>query len=96
MHGRFLVTVDHFLRFEHVCRAISQDETLYPNANSFCPERFLNPDGTLTDDKVEHAFGYGRRYVLLHPTIIRLSLCIRFCPGKYMARDVVSSRHAHK
>ncbi|KAF8342440.1 cytochrome P450 [Amanita rubescens] len=53
--------------------AVSQDESLYTNANSFCPERFLNPDGTLTDDKVEHAFGYGRR----------------FCPGKYMARDVM-------
>ncbi|KAF8342442.1 cytochrome P450, partial [Amanita rubescens] len=52
---------------------VSQDETLYPNANSFCPERFFNLDGTLTDDKVEYAFGYGRR----------------FCPGKYMARDIM-------
>ncbi|KAF8631328.1 hypothetical protein AX14_010947, partial [Amanita brunnescens Koide BX004] len=53
--------------------AISQDETKYPNPNAFYPERFLNPDGTLNDDKVEYAFGYGRR----------------FCPGKFMARDIL-------
>lgn len=31
--------MDHFVRFEHVFRVASQDETLYPNANSFSPER---------------------------------------------------------
>ncbi|KAF8342432.1 cytochrome P450 [Amanita rubescens] len=53
--------------------AISQDETVYEKANSFYPERFLNPDGDLVDDTVEYTFGYGRR----------------FCPGKFMARHVM-------
>ncbi|KAF8719237.1 hypothetical protein AX14_011281 [Amanita brunnescens Koide BX004] len=53
--------------------AISQDEEVYSNPDAFDPERFFNPDGSLTGDKVDYAFGYGRR----------------FCPGKYMARDVL-------
>ncbi len=44
-------------------RAISQDETIYSNADAFDPERFFDPDGTLNDDTVDYAFGYGRRYV---------------------------------
>ena len=43
-------------------RAISQNEEIYSNPDSFNPERFFNPDGTLNDDNIEFAFGYGRRY----------------------------------
>jgi len=53
--------------------AISQDEALYPNPEVFHPERFFNPDGTLNDDKVDYAFGYGRR----------------ICPGKHMADSLL-------
>ncbi|KAF8309118.1 cytochrome P450 [Amanita rubescens] len=53
--------------------AISQDETIYSNHDTFNPNRFFNPDGTLNDDKIEYAFGYGRR----------------LCPGRHMARDVL-------
>jgi len=61
MRGRFPSFVDHLVRLKHVLRAVSQDETVYQKANSFYPERFLNPDGTLIDDTVEYTFGYGRR-----------------------------------
>ena len=72
MGGRFPSLMYLLVYFKHVFRAVSQDETLYPNANSFYPERFLNLDGTLTDDKVEYAFGYGRRYVLSFTTYVLL------------------------
>ncbi|KAF9232016.1 cytochrome P450 [Melanogaster broomeanus] len=42
--------------------AISRDEARYPNAEQFIPERFLNADGTLTDDDPsKFIFGFGRR-----------------------------------
>ncbi|KAH7911493.1 cytochrome P450 [Hygrophoropsis aurantiaca] len=49
--------------------AMAHDETKYHNAMEFIPERFLNDDGSLTDDKAEYSFGFGRRG----------------CAGKYMA-----------
>ena len=42
-------------------RAMTRDETRYPDAEKFIPERFLDTDGMLTDDKVEFVFGFGRR-----------------------------------
>ena len=63
----------HLVHFEHVLRAVSQDETVYEKANSFYPERFLNPDGTLINDKVEYTFGYGRRYVSFARHVLSLT-----------------------
>ncbi|KAJ7572229.1 cytochrome P450 [Mycena floridula] len=37
--------------------AITRDETAYPDAETFIPERFINPDGSLTDDDVGYTFG---------------------------------------
>lgn len=53
------------------------DEDVYPNAELFRPERFFNPDGTLNDDTIGYAFGFGRRYVVLahdvrNPNVIHL------------------------
>jgi cytochrome P450 len=45
------------------------DEEKYPNASEFDPERFLNADGTLTDDTVSVVWGFGRR----------------ICPGRHLA-----------
>ena len=92
MGGKFSKFVYHFVRGEHSFRAISQDETIYSNPNAFYPQRFFNLDGTLNDDKVDHAFGYGRRCVPFrgyHPTA---HFSDRSCPGKFMAGDVVSCR----
>ncbi|KIJ63264.1 hypothetical protein HYDPIDRAFT_92786 [Hydnomerulius pinastri MD-312] len=50
--------------------AISRDESRYPNASEFIPERFLTADGTLTDDDpLQFTFGFGRRV----------------CPGRHTA-----------
>ncbi|KIK93828.1 hypothetical protein PAXRUDRAFT_828579 [Paxillus rubicundulus Ve08.2h10] len=49
--------------------AIAHDAKTYPEPFQFIPERFLKEDGTLTEDNVSYAFGFGRRV----------------CPGKYAA-----------
>ncbi|KAF9227185.1 cytochrome P450 [Gyrodon lividus] len=49
--------------------AIAHNEETYPEPFQFLPERFLKEDGTLTEDNVPYAFGFGRR----------------ICPGKYVA-----------
>ncbi|KAF9237857.1 cytochrome P450 [Melanogaster broomeanus] len=42
--------------------SMTHNESKYPKSFEFIPERFLNPDGTLTSDDVVHiAFGHGRR-----------------------------------
>ncbi|KAF9222448.1 cytochrome P450 [Gyrodon lividus] len=42
--------------------SMAHDESRYPEPFEFTPERFLNPDGTLTsDDVLNIAFGFGRR-----------------------------------
>jgi len=42
--------------------AILRDPVRYPEPDSFRPERFLNPDGSLHDDPVlTTAFGFGKR-----------------------------------
>ncbi|KAF8549580.1 cytochrome P450 [Imleria badia] len=41
--------------------AMAHDEFRYPNPHAFIPERFLNDDGSLKPNNVEHiAFGFGR------------------------------------
>lgn len=41
---------------------MSHNESKYPKPDEFIPERFLNDDGTLNSDDLEHiAFGFGRR-----------------------------------
>ncbi|KAF7789975.1 hypothetical protein EIP86_000923 [Pleurotus ostreatoroseus] len=51
--------------------AILHDENVYPNADTFLPERWLTQDGELNPDipAPEAAFGYGRRV----------------CPGRHLA-----------
>ncbi|OAX32617.1 cytochrome P450-like protein [Rhizopogon vinicolor AM-OR11-026] len=44
------------------------NEEKYPNPSEFDPDRFLNPNGTLTDDTVSVIWGFGRR----------------ICPGRYL------------
>ena len=50
-------------------RAIFRDPDIYPEPETFKPERFLNSDGTLRDDPIlSSAFGYGKR----------------ICPGRHI------------
>ncbi|KAH0835878.1 cytochrome P450 [Lanmaoa asiatica] len=42
--------------------SMAHDESKYPNADAFIPERYLNDDGSLKPNDTEHlAFGFGRR-----------------------------------
>ena len=66
---------------------MSRDETRYPNAEQFLPERFLDAEGMLTDDTPDFAFGFGRRV----------------CPGKpdvdlhpYGYRELILIRSTHR
>lgn len=49
--------------------AMCHNEAKYPNPDEFNPDRFLNADGTLTDDAVSFVWGFGRR----------------ICPGRFLA-----------
>ncbi|KAH7915601.1 CyP450 monooxygenase [Hygrophoropsis aurantiaca] len=41
--------------------AMTHNESQYPDPMRFMPERFINPDGGLTDDLAQQQFGFGRR-----------------------------------
>lgn len=48
-----------------ILRAILHDPEVYPHPEEFRPERFINSDGTLSEDDVAAVFGFGRRCVQL-------------------------------
>ena len=58
---------------------MTRDEEVYEDADSFRPERFFKADGTLNDDTVDYAFGFGRRYVAFMSELIRNAhiICLR-------------------
>ncbi|KAG7086360.1 hypothetical protein E1B28_002320 [Marasmius oreades] len=41
--------------------AMTRDETVYPEPESFIPDRFLTEDGTCNEDEMMLPFGFGRR-----------------------------------
>ncbi|KAF8628632.1 hypothetical protein AX15_003767 [Amanita polypyramis BW_CC] len=51
----------------------TRDETVYPDPVSFKPERFFDSDGTLNNDTMQYAIGFGRR----------------ICPGRAIADAVL-------
>ncbi|KAI0278757.1 cytochrome P450 [Russula aff. rugulosa BPL654] len=54
--------------------ALLHDPTVFPEPDSFKPERFINPDGTLRDDPiVSTIFGFGKR----------------ICPGRHLAESMM-------
>ncbi|KAF8625969.1 hypothetical protein AX17_006694 [Amanita inopinata Kibby_2008] len=53
--------------------AMTRDETVYPDPEAFEPERFFEADGTLNDDTMDIAFGFGRR----------------ICPGRHIATSTL-------
>ena len=67
---RYLPYLSFLLVTNLSCRAILHDPVMYPDPDSFKPERFINPDGSVLDDPVlAVAFGSGKR----------------ICPGRHLA-----------
>jgi cytochrome P450 len=69
------------------------DESVYPDAHTFNPDRFLkdgqiNPD---VKDPEQMLFGYSRRYLHSRRTLIhRMTLGFsRICPGKFFVQRVL-------
>ncbi|KAA1476681.1 cytochrome P450 [Dentipellis sp. KUC8613] len=52
---------------------MTRDTTEYPDPESSKPERFLRPDGTVTNDDMRYVFGFGRR----------------FCSGRHLANAMI-------
>ena len=49
---------------------MAHDESKFPNSHAFIPERFLNDDGSLKPNDIQHiVYGFGRR----------------ICPGRHFA-----------
>ncbi|KAF7980673.1 hypothetical protein HWV62_37101 [Athelia sp. TMB] len=63
------------IRIRVQLKAVLQDESAYPNAGTFDPDRYLTQDGKLNPAirDPEAAFGYGRR----------------ICPGRHMAKESI-------
>jgi cytochrome P450 len=68
---------------------MTRDEEVYQDADSFRPERFIKADGTLNDDTVDYAFGFGRRYVAFTPALVQNADMCRICPGRAFAETEV-------
>ena len=55
-------------------RAVLHDPVVYPDPDSFKPERFINEDGSLRDDPIlTSLFGFGKR----------------ICPGRHLADAMI-------
>ena len=55
------------------------DPTLYPDPDTFKPERFINTDGSFLDDpNLTSAFGFGKR----------------ICPGRHVVDAILFSMAA--
>ena len=69
---------------------MTRDEDIYQDADSFKPERFLKADGTLNDDTMDYAFGFGRRHVTFTPGLVKNAhIFSRICPGRAFAETEV-------
>ena len=55
------------------CRAILHDPVKYPEPDTFKPERFIDPNGSVREDPVlASIFGFGKR----------------ICPGRHLADEM--------
>jgi len=62
IHGAMSISHARFGLTSTLFRAILHDPVMYPEPDSYKPERFLNPDGSLRDDPVlASTFGFGKR-----------------------------------
>ncbi|KAJ7250815.1 cytochrome P450 [Mycena haematopus] len=62
-------------------RAMTRDESIYPEAERFNPDRFFTADGKLNDD--DTALAFGSSGLIFH------IFGRRICPGRHSAGDTV-------
>lgn len=79
---------------EYVSRAMTRDESKYPNSDQFIPDRFIDEHGGLNGDSAVLAFGFGRRLVSFwlsasSETHILNPGSYRICPGRHLASTTV-------
>ncbi|KAI0369594.1 cytochrome P450 [Pilatotrama ljubarskyi] len=65
--------------------AISRDESIFPDPESFKPERFLDASGTALKSDAD----------ILHPMKFAFGFGHRTCPGRYLADALLFSHFAH-
>ena len=75
-----------------VSRAILHNPELYPDPETFKPERFLNDDGSFRDDPtISLAFGAGKRICpgrhLVDTTLFIVAACVLSVFNVTKARD---------
>ena len=70
-------------------RAMTHDESVYPEPFAFKPERFLEKNGGLKEDDRILAYGFGRRYLSSFKSVILFLRQDRICVGKHSASATV-------
>jgi len=84
-------------------RAVFRNESVYPNAHKFNPNRFLK-DGQINldvKDPEQLVFGWGRRYFYSQQPLFFLlhfggdAYFSRICPGRHFALRVIFLTIAH-
>ena len=86
-----IITFPSIRNINNISRAMTRDEEVYQDADSFQPERFLKADGTLNDDTMDYAFGFGRRYVRFTPVLDKTPIC--FCAEFVLGEPSLRQRY---
>ena len=74
-------------------RAMTHDESVYPEPFAFKPERFFDENGMINDNLNDRilAYGFGRRWLPFFYHLNSFSQSHRICVGKHVASSFVGT-----